>query len=73
MDGASAQPGEIVYCPAGASAITLTLLRAATKYHHQPIAMYDITSFGRAPLEVKLKALSEGAALASQRLWSKAA
>jgi hypothetical protein len=37
----------------------VALLRAATKYHHQPIGMYDITSFGRAPLEVKLKAYSD--------------
>src|SRR6185312_8878041 len=37
----------------------VALMRAATKYHHQPIGLYDITSFGRAPLEVKLKAYSD--------------
>jgi hypothetical protein len=37
----------------------VALLRSATKYHHQPIHMYDITSFGRRPLDVKLKAYSD--------------
>jgi hypothetical protein len=34
------------------------LLRAASKYHGQPIGMYVITSYGRTPLDVKLKAYS---------------
>jgi len=34
------------------------LLRAASKYHDQPIGMYVITSYGRTPLDVKLKAYS---------------
>ncbi len=42
----------------------VALLRAATRRHGQPIHMYVISSFGRRPLDVKLKALtdiSEGA------------
>lgn len=42
----------------------VALLRAATRYHGQPIKMFVITSYGRTPLAVKLKAytnLSEGA------------
>ncbi len=34
------------------------LLRAAVKYHDQPVGMYLITSYGRTPLDVKLKAYS---------------
>ena len=34
------------------------LLRAARKYHDQPLGMYLITSSGRTPLDVKLKAYS---------------
>ena len=34
------------------------LLRAACKYHDQPLGMYLITSSGRTPLDVKLKAYS---------------
>ena len=34
------------------------LLRAACKYHNQPLGMYLITSSGRTPLDVKLKAYS---------------
>lgn len=37
----------------------VALLRAATKYHGQPIGMYDITSYGRKPMVVKLKAYSD--------------
>jgi len=32
------------------------LLRAGAKVHHQPLGMYVITSYGRTPLDVKLKA-----------------
>lgn len=37
----------------------VALLRAATKYRHQPIHMYDIAYSTRTPVEVKLKALSD--------------
>src|SRR5690606_25191001 len=37
----------------------VALLRAATKYHHQPIHMFCITSYGRSPLTVKLKAYAD--------------
>lgn len=35
------------------------LLRAATKYRHQPIHMYNIAYSSRRPIEVKLKAYSD--------------
>ncbi len=34
------------------------LLRAAARVHHQPLGMYLITSYGRTPRDVKLKAYS---------------
>jgi hypothetical protein len=37
----------------------VALLRAATREHHQPIGMYDITSYHRTPLDMKLKAYSD--------------
>jgi len=37
----------------------VALLRSAAKYHHQPIHMYVIASYGRRPLDVKLKAYSD--------------
>ncbi len=37
----------------------VALLRAATREHKQPIGMYDITSYGRTPLDMKLKAYSD--------------
>ncbi len=45
------------------------LLRAATKYNHQPIGMYVITSYGRKPLDVKLKAYSS-IGRDARTLWS---
>ncbi len=36
----------------------VALLRSATKYHNQPIHMYDIAYSSRRPVEVKLKAMS---------------
>ena len=37
----------------------VALLRAATRRHGQPIRMYCISSYGRRPLDVKLKALTD--------------
>jgi hypothetical protein len=37
----------------------VALLRAATKYRHQPIHMYNIAYSSRRPIEVKLKAYSD--------------
>lgn len=37
----------------------VNLLRAATKYRHQPIHMYNIAYSSRRPIEVKLKAYSD--------------
>jgi hypothetical protein len=37
----------------------VALLRSATKFHHEPIHMYDISSSGRGPLRVKLKAYAD--------------
>lgn len=37
----------------------VALLRSATKYLKQPIGMYVITSYGRTPADVKMKALSD--------------
>ena len=45
------------------------LLRAAAKYNSQPIGMYVITSYGRKPLDVKLKAYSS-LGRDARTLWS---
>ncbi|HCU36144.1 MAG TPA: hypothetical protein DGT21_12065 [Armatimonadetes bacterium] len=45
------------------------LLRSAAKYHRQPIGMYVITSYGRKPLDVKLKAYSS-LGRDARTLWS---